>query len=231
MENHYDVFADLLKVAGTLASKIEVGDEVRVNLGNGSHLRGLVQAVDGDVVTVRGRKFPISSVETADEIEDIKERNIRSLREDEQEQARAAEADAMRGGRGGDRTPRKPSGAPLDLSGLAPLVSGLKVDIRLYWQDHYDGLAQEWFADHGVPLGNCVANVFGVRGGVVPQWGICGKVTIEPVPNDQALYTKIMRELSQGDSEPQVVGNKIVVNGYRAAGGAAKALPGTPAHS
>ena|SRR5271156_665741 len=228
MSNIDDLYTDLLKVAEALETprNIEIGEEVRVALGNGSYMRGSVQAVDGDVVTVRGRKFPISSVETADEVADAKERNIRSLREEEQEQARAAEADAMRGG----GSARKPSGAPVDLSGLAPLVAGLKVDIRLYWQDHYDALAQEWARDYGVPVGGCSPNIFGSRGGTVPQRGISGKLTIE-LPNDQALYAKIMHELSQGDAEPQVVDGSIVVNGYRIAAGAAIALPNIPAHS
>jgi len=196
-------------------SSVEVGEEVRISLGNGSYLRGAVQTVDSNGVIVRGRKFPFSSVETADEVADAKEQNIRSLREEEQ--VRAAE---MR--------PRKPSGAPLDLSGLATSINDLKVDVRLYWQDHYDALAQEWARDYGVPVDGCVPNVFGVRGGTVPQWGICGKVTIE-IPNDQTEYAKIMRELSEGDSVPQVVDGNIVVNGYRVAAGMAKA--GFPVHS
>lgn len=223
-----DVFFDLLKVAETVATEpnVEVGDEVRINRGGGLFVRGPVQQVFPDGVVVRGKKYPLSAVQTADEVESIKNHNIRELKDEEREAARLAEADALRGV---GRSPSKPSQSPLDFSGsFLTAISGLKVDVRLYWQDHYDALAQEWARENNVPVSGCPPNKFAERGGTVPQWGICGRVTIG-IPDNQTALAIVTRELSAGGTEPQIVDGNIVVNGYRAAAGMAKA--GFPAHS
>jgi hypothetical protein len=209
----------------TAESNFEVGEEVRISRGGGSYLRGPIQRVLPDGVIVRGQEYPFSAVQTADEVEAIKDHNIRELREEEREAARLAEADALRGG---GHTPKKPSQSPLDFSGsFLTAVSGLKVDVRLYWQDHYDALAQEWARENNVPLTGIQPMQFGNRGGTTPQWGICGRVAIA-VPANQASLNVILRELSAGGTEPQIVDGNIVVNGYQAAAGMAKA--GFPAH-
>jgi hypothetical protein len=210
----------------TEVSDLSVGEEVRINRGGGSFLRGPIQEIHPDGVVVRGKKHPFSAVQTVDEVEAVKDRNIRGLREEEREAARLAEADALRGG---GHTPKKPSQSPLDFSGsFLTAILGLKVDVRLYWQDHYDALAQEWARENNVPLTGIQPMQFGNRGGTTPQWGICGRVAIA-VPANQASLNVILRELSAGGTEPQIVDGNIVINGYRAAAGMAKA--GFPAHS
>ena len=70
------------------------GEEVRVSLGGGSFLSGVVQQVNDDRVIVRGRTFPLSAVQLREDVEQMRKSNIdtdRRLRRAEQEAKEAAE--------------------------------------------------------------------------------------------------------------------------------------------
>jgi len=216
------------------AGVFKPGDEVRIRVRPGSTLNGTVLEVSPTEVMVensRTGKVSIHPIELVTLTEDLeakeKERNDRDAAEREIKAVRDAEQDALQGG--GGRTPGKPTKSPIDFSNspALPILKRLGVDVRLYWQDHYDTLAREWAAENGVPVDGCVANKFGERGGHIPQWGICGRVTVK-VPENPVDLNLLIQELSV-DTEPMVVDGKIVVNGYRIAAGLAKV--GFPAHS
>jgi hypothetical protein len=71
----------------TLVLMPEVGDEVRINRGMGyAHLRGKVEAVHYETaeITVRGKRYPVSSAKTVSEIEDEKQQALQAIRDEEQ---------------------------------------------------------------------------------------------------------------------------------------------------
>jgi hypothetical protein len=70
------------------------GEQVRVRLENGAMMRGDVQEVNANSVKVKGRWFPITAVQTEDEVEQQIKANVntdRRLRRAEQEAKEAAE--------------------------------------------------------------------------------------------------------------------------------------------
>ena len=220
--DYNDIFNDLLKIAAVTPADLEVGEEVLAYQGGGRSIRGPVQAMDPDGVTVRGKRYPFSAIQTADEVED----RARQNRQKEQEAILQAEREAApHDGRG----PGKPLQRPIDFSSspALPVLRGLSVDVRLYWQDHYDAIAREWAAENGVPVDGCTANKFGEHGGKVPQWGICGRVAVS-TPEDLPILNLLVQELSAGGGEPGIIERRIVVNGYAVAAGLAKCrIPGT----
>ncbi|MGA2611457.1 MAG: hypothetical protein ABSH01_28760 [Terriglobia bacterium] len=233
------ILDDLFQVASAIKSAsmdksaialddLSVGDEVRAQIRGGSGLRGPIQAIHPETneVTVRGRRFPASSIRTSEDIESVAAQNLRVLKQREQETAEQARRDALTGP---GRTPGKPQKAPIDFSGspVLPILRNLNVDVRLYWQDFYDAFAREWAADHGVPIEGCVANRSGIRGGTEIQWGISGKVTIS-APSDPADVRLLMDGLSAEGINPTLVDNEIIAYGYRVAAGLAKV--GFPVH-
>jgi hypothetical protein len=96
MENEKEFNHGEQKMTSTLNLE---GEAVRVSIGNGSFLHGDVQEVNAEQVKVRGRWFPLSAVQTEEEVEQFMKANIaedRRRSRAEQEAKEAAEI-ALRG--------------------------------------------------------------------------------------------------------------------------------------
>ena len=70
------------------------GEAVRVSIGNGSFLHGDVQEVNAEQVKVRGRWFPLSVVQTEEEVEQFMKANIAEDRRRSRAEQEAKEAAA-----------------------------------------------------------------------------------------------------------------------------------------
>jgi hypothetical protein len=91
MENEKEFNHGEQKMTSTLNLE---GEAVRVSIGNGSFLHGDVQEVNAEQVKVRGRWFPLSAVQTEEEVEQFMKANIaedRRRSRAEQEAVLAAE--------------------------------------------------------------------------------------------------------------------------------------------
>jgi len=98
MNDHDGVEDTDLSKMGAVAEMVEVGDEVRVNRGHGSFLRGTVQKVLEDGIVVRNQKFPFSAVQTEEEVEESKTRGKHQWEEEgrQRQQVEQEEMDKFR---------------------------------------------------------------------------------------------------------------------------------------